>query len=116
MSFDVRIEMAKEDRKYFENWKYYAKIIAEVARENLGDVKVYVFGSVVEGRHTPASDIDVLIVSPETPGRMEDRARIAGEIFRRVGVFSPFELHIVTPKELEWYRRFVKKIVEIVQV
>ncbi|WP_456477986.1 nucleotidyltransferase domain-containing protein [Geoglobus ahangari] len=113
MSFDVRIEMVEEDRKYFENWQHYAKIISEVARGNLGDVKVYVFGSVVEGRHTPASDIDVLIVSPKTPRRMEDRAKIAGEILRRVGVFSPFELHIVTPKEFEWCRRFVKRMVEV---
>jgi len=113
MSFDVRIEMAKEDRKYFENWEDYAKIIAEVARDCLEDARVYVFGSVAEGRHTPASDIDMMIVSPETPRRMEDRARIAGEIFKRVGVFSPFELHIVTPEEFEWYRRFVRKMVEI---
>lgn len=113
MSFDARIEMAMEDRKYFENWQHYTKIIAETVRELLGDVRVYVFGSVVEGKHTPASDIDVLIVSSKTPRRMEDRARIAGEVLKRVGIFSPFELHIVTPKEFEWYRRFVGKMVEI---
>ncbi|MBE8539065.1 nucleotidyltransferase domain-containing protein [Geoglobus acetivorans] len=113
MNFDARIENAKEESKYFENWMHYARLISRIATEILGDARVYVFGSVVDGRHTLASDIDVLIVSSNTPERLEGRAKITGKITRKIGVFSPFEFRIVTPKEFKWYQRFVKRLVEI---
>ncbi len=64
---DAVREIAREERKYFENYMQYARLIKEIAENILGKTDVYVFGSVVERRHTPASDIDILIVSESTP-------------------------------------------------
>ncbi len=113
MTFEHRAKIAMENKKYFDNYLYYAKLISKIVKELLGEAEVYVFGSVVEGKHTPASDIDILIVSKNVPKRLEDRAKISGEILKRIDVFAPFEFHVVTPKEFEWYKRFVKKMVRV---
>ncbi len=110
---DIWREIAEEERKYFENYREYVKIIKEVAEKLLGEVRVIVFGSVVEGKHTPASDIDVLICSKNMPKSREERSRIVAEILRKVGMDSPFEIHMVDEKEFEWYMRFVKVFEEI---
>ncbi len=110
---DAVREIAQEERKYFENYMHYAKLIKEIAEDDLGRTDVYVFGSVVEGRHTPASDIDILIVSENTPKSQWERGRIRAKIMKAIDVFAPFEIHIVTPKEFEWYKRFIRAIAEI---
>ena len=49
---DIVRELLKEREerlKIFENYKEYAKIIKKIAQEIFGEVKVYVFGSVVRG-------------------------------------------------------------------
>ncbi|AEA46806.1 nucleotidyltransferase domain-containing protein [Archaeoglobus veneficus] len=107
---DAVREIAQEERKYFENYMEYAQKIKKVAEGSLGKADVYVFGSVVEGRHTPASDIDILIVSENTPKSQWERGRIRAKIMKAIDVFAPFEIHIVTPKEFEWYRRFIQKM------
>ncbi|MDK2876592.1 MAG: uncharacterized protein PWQ22_1002 [Archaeoglobaceae archaeon] len=107
---DAVREVAEEERKYFENYNYYARLIKRKAEKMMGKVEVYVFGSVVEGRHTVASDIDIIVVSENTPKSQWERAKIKGDIMREIDVFAPFEIHLVTPKEFEWYRRFVKKM------
>ncbi|MFW6194351.1 MAG: nucleotidyltransferase domain-containing protein [Halobacteriota archaeon] len=76
--FDIIAQTAEEERKYFENYAEYAKLIKELAEDLLGNAEVYVFGSVVEGKSTPASDIDILIVSENTPHRQSERAKIVG--------------------------------------
>ncbi len=110
---DIWREMVEEERKYFENYREYAEIIKEVAKKLLGEVRVIVFGSVVEGKHTPASDIDVLICSKNMPNSKEERSRIVAEILRKVGINSPFEIHMADEGEFEWYMRFVKVFEEI---
>ncbi len=65
-------------KKYFENYMEYAGLIKELAGDLLGNAEVYVFGSVVEGTYIPASDIDILIVSENTPKRQSERAKIVG--------------------------------------
>ena len=107
---DAVREIAKEEKKYFENYMHYAKLIKRVAEEELGKAEVYVFGSVVEKKHTPASDIDVLVVSENAPKSQWERSKIRAKILKSIDVFAPFEIHVVTPREFEWYRRFCKKI------
>ncbi len=104
---DAVREIAWEEKKYFENYMHYAKLIKKKAESLLGRVEVYVFGSVVECKNTAASDIDVLIVSENVPKSQWERAKIKGEILKEIDVFAPFEIHLATPKQFEWYRRFV---------
>ncbi|MFO7966027.1 MAG: nucleotidyltransferase domain-containing protein [Archaeoglobaceae archaeon] len=107
--FDTVAQTAEEERKYFENYMEYAKLIRELAEDLLGNAEVYVFGSIVEGKSTPASDIDILVVSENTPKRQSERAKIVGEIIKAIDVFAPFEIHLINYKELEWYEKFIGK-------
>jgi len=73
--------------------------------------EVIVFGSVVEGKHTMASDIDLLVVldSIERRDEIERRDKILMKINKVLGEFHPFQIHLVTRKEFEWYRRFIRR-------
>jgi len=44
---------------------------------------------------------------------MKERAEIVAKILKKVGIFSPFEIHLVTEEEFDWYKRFVKRFVEV---
>ena len=98
--FDELIKMAKKRKEYFENYMHYAKLV----KEAVGG-EVFVFGSVIEGKHTMASDIDLLVVLDS----IERRDEILMKINEVLGEFHPFQIHLVTRKELEWYKRFIKK-------
>jgi len=113
MLYKILLKQAKANQKYFENYRKYAKKIKLIASKLLKDCKVFVFGSVVEGKALPSSDIDVLIVSKNTPKKMKERSKIVAEIFGKIGIFSPFEIHLVTEEEFEWYKRFVKNFIEV---
>ena len=102
--FDELIKIAKERKKYFENYMHYARLV----KEAVGG-EVFVFGSVVEGKHTMASDIDLLVVLDS----IERRDEILMKINKVLGEFHPFQIHLVTGKELEWYKRFIKKWIRV---
>jgi predicted nucleotidyltransferase len=73
---------------------------------------VYVFGSVIEGKDKPMSDVDVAVVIRDSAGE-EERMRLYKKVGKNFGL-HPFEIHIVTPEEWEnRYRRFVRRFVEI---
>ena len=91
-------EISKVRRKYFQNYKHYAKLIKDAV--NLADVEVVIFGSVVEDEYTMASDIDILIISDDVPMGLGERAKILSKINKMLGYFHPFELHLVTKKNL----------------
>ncbi len=44
-------------------------------------------------------------MSPEEAETLKERA-IRSRIFREIGISSPFRLHLVDLKGLEWYKRF----------
>ena len=78
----------------------YAKLVKEAVKG-----EVIVFGSVLEGKHTMASDIDLLVVLDS----IERRDEILMKINEVLGEFHPFQIHLVTGKEFEWYKMFIKK-------
>jgi len=98
--FDELIKMAKRRKEYFENYMHYARLV----KEAVGG-EVFVFGSVVEGKHTMASDIDLLVVLDS----IKKRDKILMKINEVLGEFHPFQIYLVTRKEFEWYKRFIKK-------
>lgn len=105
------IEISKERRKYFEDPVYYARLIKDLV--GFKDLEVLLFGSVVEGQCTMASDIDLLIVSDEVPRGLDERAKLLNRINDALGHLHPFELHLITTKEFEWYKRFMKTSIKI---
>jgi len=103
----------KENERYFKNYRSYLKIIKNMCMKELKEVRVYLFGSFVEGKSLPSSDIDVLIVSKNMPKMISERSKIKAEVWKKIGLFSPFELHLVNEEEFEWYKKFVKKLVAV---
>jgi predicted nucleotidyltransferase len=98
------IEIARERKKYFENPAYYARLIKDLL--GFKNLEVLLFG-------TMASDIDLLIVSDEIPQGLDERAKLLNRINEAVGQLHPFEVHLITTKEFEWYKRFIKTSIKI---
>jgi predicted nucleotidyltransferase len=108
---DILIERRKRKEKYFKNWRFYLKKIKRSAEKILSKkTKVFLFGSFVKRDFGPQSDIDVLIVSENLPEDFDERAKIRTKIKSKVGIFSPFQLHLAKPEEFkDWYKKFIKR-------
>ncbi|UNQ73176.1 nucleotidyltransferase domain-containing protein [Infirmifilum sp. NZ] len=105
MSERLLVEEAKRRAEVFRNLEERLRVIAEVVREMDRDARVYLFGSVAEGRHLLSSDIDVLVVTRRSPGE------VLARLWEK-GIGDPFEVHVVTEEMLELYRRRAR-LVEI---
>lgn len=85
------------------SYRSIARRVKEIVLEYDSEARVYVFGSVVEGKYTGASDIDILIVTRRINRKYDMIARIYYELED-----SPVELHVTTPEQYErWYKRFI---------
>ena len=96
--------------EYLRNYMEVAREVKKIVKKIDSNAKVYVFGSVVRGKYTAASDIDILIVTEKIGGKY----RIMVEVYKRIK--APIELHVTTPgKFASWYKRFIKpeEIVEV---
>jgi len=110
------IEIQTRRLRKLLRWRSYLPILVEAVKSVLGeDVEVYVFGSAVESRLTIDSDIDVAVVVEELPGSASRRVGMLNRIWRIMednGVpwWYPFEIHLMTRKELKLLRevKFVK--------
>lgn len=105
------VESGKKALKYMRNYLSIAKEVKGVVRAYWPEARVYVFGSVLKGRYTAASDIDILVVLNEEPDPKEE-AEVKASVYMRFD--APIQLHIVSEKKLEtWYRRFVDEMIEV---
>lgn len=105
---DYMVSRIREKRRILENLEDILIRIRDISRQEDPEARVLLFGSIVEGRFRPDSDIDILIISGEAGDPMW-RARLRMKIYREVGGREILELHIVTPKEYEdWFKRFIK--------
>jgi len=109
---DLLLERKTQNAKYFKKPYYFAKIIKKEATKTLTNPKVYLFGSIVEEKAIPSSDIDLLITSKNMPEIQEERAKIKAKLWKKIGLYSPFEIHMVNESEFQWYKHFAK-LVEI---
>ncbi|MFA4669793.1 nucleotidyltransferase domain-containing protein [Pyrococcus kukulkanii] len=93
-----------------KNYHKFLPQIKEACREVFGECEVYVFGSVVEGKFTAESDVDILIVVESVPESLMERAKLKVEIEERAGLPEdhPFEFHIVDKEGFEWYKDVLK--------
>jgi len=115
---DIFIEFGVRRLKYLQNWREIVKRIRNVVQNVLKDVQVYVFGSVVEGRYTVLSDIDVAIVMNNVPEKASERIKIIDLIFREIEdicpwIECPVEIHLLTPIEKEILEKGGAKFVRI---
>jgi hypothetical protein len=97
------LEARLELRNLAQNWRFWSERIADVARKVLGSCDVHVFGSVVKGHFTGASDVDVLIVCSRLPRDCRRRGNLKAKIeeVANLPLYHPFEIHLATKKEAE---------------
>jgi predicted nucleotidyltransferase len=108
--FEVYIKHGKLVMEHLANYRDVSKKVKEIVRESWGGARVYVFGSVLEGRYTAGSDIDILVVA-EGVSR-EDALRMKARVAKNID--APVELHVATREEYEnWYRRFTGHVEEV---
>ena len=110
---DLLLEEREEMRKYYEGAFQYLRRIKEAVRRFDREARVLLFGSFAKGTYRPDSDIDVLVVT-KLADKLERRLEIRVRIAEDIGRCTPFEIHIVTPREYEeWYTKFIDRYVEI---
>ncbi len=90
--------------KILKKYREVAEAVKKVVTEIDPHAEVYVFGSVVRGDYTVASDIDILVITEKIDRKYEIMVRVYQNIDASI------ELHVVTRKLYEsWYRRFIKE-------
>jgi hypothetical protein len=113
---DLIIKIQTYRLKELLKWREYLNILVEAVKKVFDEkAEVYVFGSAVEDRLTVESDIDVAIVIEKVPEKSVERIKLLNEIWsymeeRGVPWWYPFEIHLVTRRELMMLRgsRFIK--------
>lgn len=99
--------------KSLENYRVISEKVKKLVLKHWPNAKVYVFGSVIKGKYTAASDIDILVVLDKNVSRDEEY-KVKAEVY--MSVEAPIELHITSIEKFEhWYKRFIKEeeLVEI---
>ena len=115
-AIDLIIKIQSYRLKELLKWREYLNILVEAVKKFFDEkAEVYVFGSAVEDRLTVESDIDVAIVIEKVPEKSVERIKLLNEIWsymeeRGVPWWYPFEIHLVTRRELMMLRgsRFIK--------
>ncbi len=109
----VFLKMVYEIRKrYFECFDSYLQEIKEIVQRECPDAGLYLFDSMVKDEYyIGLSDIDVAVVS----GRFKDKDKkleVFGELSRTF-FDSPFEFHVLTEEQWEFFKNFVRKYTKI---
>ena len=103
----VFMEAALRRAKMLREWRTWVQRIAKISKELLPDAQVYVIGSTIRGDNVGGSDVDILIISQEIPGKAIEKAEIKAIIEEKLDLppYHPFEIHLLTPQEAEPYLR-----------
>jgi uncharacterized protein len=103
LSIDTLVEEALKRQDAFHSLPRYLQTIKKTALKLDPEAEVYLFGSVAENKHNYSSDIDILIVTRTHPGQ------VLAEMWK-AGIEEPFEIHVHTSEEAEFFRRNAKLV------
>ncbi|MEM4452892.1 MAG: nucleotidyltransferase domain-containing protein [Thermosphaera sp.] len=103
MSEKLLVKLAKHRAEVFRNLEHYLKVIVKSVKELDENAEVYLFGSVAEGTYTLSSDIDVLVVTDQSP------ENVLVKLWEK-GIKDPFEVHIIRREMLDLYKRRSKLV------
>ena len=105
---DFLKEVFEERKKYFENLEEYCEEIKKIIKTLVPGAKIYLFGSIIRNEFSIGlSDIDIAIVSDKFSDR-DKKLKIFGILTKRF-FYSPFEFHLLTKEQWDFYRRFIGK-------
>jgi len=88
--YDPIVAEALRRREILDNLQTYLRRLKEIALKVDPEAKIYLFGSVAEGKHTYSSDVDVLIITERD--RLEMLRALLAEEFIKF-----FEIHVRSP-------------------
>lgn len=110
--FDIYIDLGRKRLQYLKKYKDIAKQVKEIVLRFCSNAEIYVFGSVLNGEFTAASDIDILIVCDNL--NSEEKYRLTAEIHKHMNFDAPIEVHFATKNEFsKWYSKFLDKYEKI---
>jgi predicted nucleotidyltransferase len=109
-TLEAMIERGRKRYLMIRNYKRYLPAIKRACEQVFGECELYVFGSVLTGKFTAGSDVDLLIKIREAPKSLRERARLEARIEELAGLpdYHPFEFHIVDEKGFERYVKLLK--------
>lgn len=109
-AIEAMIERGKKRYLMIKNYRRYLPAIKRACEEIFGECELYVFGSVLTGKFTAGSDVDLLIKVMEVPKSLRERAELEARIEELAGLpdYHPFEFHIVDEEGFERYAKLLK--------
>jgi len=85
-----------------KHYRRIAGMVKDIVMNFDPNAKIIVFGSVVRGKFTGASDIDILIITE----RIDLKYDIMVAVYKQIE--APIELHVITNKQFnDWYAKFI---------
>ncbi len=101
----IFLETSKRRAEMLREWRKHVQQIARVIKELLPDAQIYVTGSTIRGDQVGGSDVDILVISPSTPRKPIEKAKIKAQVEEKLNLppHHPFEIHILTPQEAQPY-------------
>ncbi len=104
----MSVEYDLKRLQHLRNYREIAEKVKKIVSRHDPEAEVYVFGSILEGRVTGLSDIDLLVVSKRTEAEYKLKIDVDGSID------GPLEIHFATPDQYNrWYSRFIGKKIKI---
>jgi len=108
--FEIYMNYGRKRLEQLKNYRQIAQKVKEIAQKRLGNVEVYVFGSVIENNATASSDIDLLIITEHID--KEEAQKLKATVMESID--APIELHITSKSSFEnWYKKFITKMEKI---
>ncbi|EQB71327.1 MAG: hypothetical protein AMDU4_FER2C00186G0004 [Ferroplasma sp. Type II] len=101
----INFELKKWE--YLKNYRSVCSDVYRMVKAIDKYARVFVFGSVLSGKITASSDIDILILENDT--NLNDQIYI--KILKNID--APVELHIVNDQGFSWYKNFSENMEEI---
>ncbi len=111
---EKNIELAKKRNKIIINYEDYLVKINNAIKNLVGDVKVFLFGSVLRDEQVALSDIDLLIVG-DIPRKHLIRAEILADIEDKANLplYHPFGMHLIDDNEfIKWKEIYNLKLLD----
>ena len=108
--FEIYMNYGRKRLEQLKNYRQIAQKVKEIVQKRLGNIEVYVFGSVIENKATASSDIDLLIITENID--KEEAQKLKASIMESID--APIELHITSKSSFEnWYKKFITKMEKI---
>jgi len=104
-----------QQAKLLEQWKEWSKRTAGAARRILGECKVFVFGSAIEGKATEGSDVDILIICRNLLESRKERAELIAKTEEEAGLllYHSYEIHLVSKEEAKLYFKCTHEYIRV---